>query len=49
MKNLISRLIHKLFDRPCCECGEVEVLFYKRRCSFCDVGEGKVSKYEYRR
>jgi hypothetical protein len=41
------RLIHKLFDRPCCECGEVEVLFWERCCSFCDVGEGKMVDCAY--
>lgn len=27
-KYFFRRLIHTLFDRPCCECGEVEVIFY---------------------
>ena len=47
MTNLISRLMHRLFDRPCCECGEVEVPFYKRRCDFCSPGEGKMIDCAY--
>jgi hypothetical protein len=46
-KYFFRRLMHKLFDRPCCECGEVEVLFWERRCSFCDVGEGKMVDCAY--
>jgi hypothetical protein len=46
-KYFFRRLMHKLFNRPCCECGEVEVLFWERRCSFCDVGEGKMIDCAY--
>lgn len=40
--NAVSRLFHRLFDRPCCECGKVNVPFWTRRCLLCDVGEGKM-------
>ena len=33
-------IIRKLFSCKCCECKEVKVWFWKRRCSFCDEGEG---------
>lgn len=46
-KYFFRRLKHKLFDRPCCECGEVEVLFWERRCISCDVGEGKMVDCAY--
>jgi hypothetical protein len=32
----------KLFTKPCKECGEVKVSFWKKRCDFCDEDEGKV-------
>lgn len=40
--NWIRRLMHKVFDVDCCECGEVKVPFWERRCIFCDVGEGRM-------
>ena len=40
--NAISRIYYRLLSVPCCECREVPVLFWKRRCDFCDVGEGRV-------
>lgn len=36
------KLFRRLFAVNCRECGEVKVLFWRRRCDFCDVGEGKV-------
>ncbi len=38
----MKRLFYVACCVPCCECGEVSVLFWKRRCSFCDIGEGRV-------
>jgi len=35
--------IRKLFSVRCCECSEVHVWFWQRRCSFCDAGEGEVA------
>lgn len=34
--------IRALLTTKCCECGEVRVWFWRRRCEFCDVGEGKI-------
>jgi hypothetical protein len=38
-----TRIFHRLFDMPCRECREVKVLFWRARCSFCDVAEGRVN------
>jgi hypothetical protein len=35
-------LLRKMFCIDCCECGEVKVWVWLRRCSFCDKGEGEV-------
>ncbi len=35
-----KRTFYTLFSVPCCECREVEVLFWQRRCSFCEPGSG---------
>jgi hypothetical protein len=35
------KLLRKWFSVQCHECGEVRVWFWKRRCSFCDAGEGE--------
>lgn len=32
----------RLLSINCRECGEVRVLFWRVRCSFCDKGEGRV-------
>jgi hypothetical protein len=37
------KLLRKLFTQPCCECKEVRVWFWLRRCSFCDKGEGETT------
>ena len=34
------KFLRKLFTAKCCECGEVSVWWWQRRCDFCDVGEG---------
>jgi len=36
----MKRIFHFLFDKPCSECGEVLVFFWRGHCSFCDKGEG---------
>jgi len=36
------KLLRKFLNVVCCDCGEVKVWFWKRRCSFCDKGEGGV-------
>ena len=36
------KLLRALLSVKCCECGEVRVWFWRRRCSFCDVNEGGV-------
>jgi hypothetical protein len=36
------RLLRKLFSARCCECKEVRVWFWQRRCSFCATGEGEM-------
>lgn len=38
----LRRLYYKIVQVPCKECGECKVPFWEVRCSFCDVGEGKV-------
>lgn len=38
----MQRLFRRLFSRPCEECGDVRVLAWRRRCAFCDHGEGLV-------
>lgn len=42
LQGTAMRTIRKMFSTKCCECGEVHVWFWKRRCSFCDSGEGEV-------
>jgi len=32
----------RLFRLPCCECREVQVLFWQRRCDFCGKNEGVI-------
>jgi len=39
---IVEKLLRKLLSIECVECGEVRVLFWTRRCSFCGVGEGKM-------
>jgi len=39
---IFKKVIRRLFSVPCCECKEVNVLIWKRRCAFCDIGEGMV-------
>lgn len=39
----MKRLLLKLLTVPCSECEEVRVWFWKRRCEFCDEGEGRLS------
>jgi len=39
-------LFRRLFTTKCCECGEVKVWFWQRRCDFCDVNEGEVNETE---
>ena len=34
--------LRQMFTVRCCECGEVKVLVWQRRCSFCSKGEGKM-------
>jgi hypothetical protein len=36
------KILRKLFCVSCCECGELKVWFWKRRCAFCDVDEGEM-------
>jgi hypothetical protein len=36
------RFLRKLFTVKCCECGEIRVWWWQRRCDFCDVGEGEM-------
>ena len=36
------KVFRKMFSVKCCECGEVRVWFWLRRCGFCDVNEGGV-------
>lgn len=36
------KIMRKLLGTKCCECGEVHIWFWQRRCSFCDPGEGKL-------
>lgn len=38
----ILRILRRLFTVRCCECGEVKVWLWNRRCEFCDAGEGEV-------
>ena len=39
----IAKAMRRVFSIDCQECGEVKVLFWVGRCSFCDEGEGKVA------
>ena len=34
--------LRNIFSSPRCECGEVKVLVWQRRCSFCGKGEGEM-------
>lgn len=38
----MKRLIYRALSCSCRECKEVRVLFWRRRCDFCDAGEGAV-------
>ena len=38
----MKSLFRKLFTVPCCECGEVGVWVWHKRCDFCDVAEGRM-------
>lgn len=38
----VLKVARRLFTVECRECGEVKVWAWKRRCDFCDEGEGKV-------
>ena len=41
------KLFRKLLCVRCCECQEVRVWFWLRRCDFCDKGEGPVRSVFY--
>ena len=40
----MKHAFYSIFCLPCCECKEVKVFFWLRRCSFCDEGEGVINE-----